>query len=269
MSIIKRIRSMFNHEETEAPVRAPISYEAELKTLFRNSIRLDIAGPAVGRTHFGGTPDVPAGFVWPSYALTDCYPRSDAGKIQPLSFIAQFDCAALAPLDKDNLLPQTGLLSIFYDVKYQPWEDCGEGTRIFWFENISDLRPAAVPPEAPPLPALNIHLTAEPSLPDWETFDELHPGADDCDQFEEDRALLDAETPDECSKLLGWPDSIQNSVFESCKDGDWMLLFQLDTVTDNDFELMFGDSGRIYLLIRREDLAAQRFEKIRMTLQCY
>ena len=269
MNILKRIRSMFNPEENTTSAREPVSYETELKSLFLNSIHMNIGGSAVSRTHFGGAPDVPADFVWPSYTLTDCCPESDAGKIQPLSFIAQFDCTALAALDKDGLLPKSGLLSIFYDAKYQPWADDGEGVRVFWFEDISALQTTVVPPEALLLPALDIQLTAEPSLPDWETFAELHPDAEDCDQFEEDLVLLGVETPDECSKLLGWPDSIQSSVFEECGDGDWVLLMQLDSVTDGDFELLFGDCGRIYLCIRREELAARRFENIRLILQCY
>ena len=34
----------------------------------------------------------------------------------------------------------------------------------------------------------------------------------------------------------------------------WQLLFQLDTVEKNDFELMFGDCGRIYFYIKKDDL---------------
>ena len=35
-----------------------------------------------------------------------------------------------------------------------------------------------------------------------------------------------------------------------------MLLFQLDTVEQGNFELMFGDCGHIYFYITKEDLAA-------------
>ena len=49
---------------------------------------------------------------------------------------------------------------------------------------------------------------------------------------------------------------------------EWLLLFQLDTVSDGDFELMFGDCGRIYFFIRRENLAARRFVDGGGVLQC-
>ncbi len=40
-----------------------------------------------------------------------------------------------------------------------------------------------------------------------------------------------------------------------------MLLFQLGYVSSGDFKLMFGDMGRIYFYIQKEDLAARRREK--------
>ena len=35
------------------------------------------------------------------------------------------------------------------------------------------------------------------------------------------------------------------------------------------FELMFGDCGHIYFYITKEDLAARRFDRIWLVLQCY
>ena len=49
---------------------------------------------------------------------------------------------------------------------------------------------------------------------------------------------------------------------------EWKLLFQLDTVENGDFELMFGDCGRIYFYIRREDLAQRRFDRVWLIQQC-
>ena len=101
--------------------------------------------------------------------------------------------------------------------------------------------------------------------------------------------------PDNRSQLLGWPDIIQNNMTLECelvsrgyylggswesvpqeeRDAlrtpsvqDWRLLFQLDTVASGDFELMFGDCGRIYFYIRREDLLARRFDRAWLVLQC-
>jgi uncharacterized protein YwqG len=46
----------------------------------------------------------------------------------------------------------------------------------------------------------------------------------------------------------------------------WQLLLQLDTDEGPDWE--WGESGRIYFWIRREDLAARAFEKAWLILQC-
>ena len=47
--------------------------------------------------------------------------------------------------------------------------------------------------------------------------------------------------------------------------GEWTLLAQFGTLSD---ELMFGDCGCIYFYIRKDDLAAQRFDRVYLNLQC-
>ena len=50
--------------------------------------------------------------------------------------------------------------------------------------------------------------------------------------------------------------------------GDWVLLFQMGTVEDEDFELMWGDCGCIYFWIKKQDLAAGNFDRVWLILQC-
>ena len=93
-------------------------------------------------------------------------------------------------------------------------------------------------------------------------------------------------------KMLGYADEIQNEMEPECErysrgiDGDvqlseeeeaelvrsaadrWVLLFQMGTVEDDETELMYGDCGRIYFWIRKEDLAARNFDNVRLILQC-
>ena len=69
----------------------------------------------------------------------------------------------------------------------------------------------------------------------------------------------------------GWvkiPKEVRQRAEETARDR-WMLLFQLDTVELGDFELMFGDCGHIYFYITKEHLAARRFDRIWLILQCY
>ncbi len=57
------------------------------------------------------------------------------------------------------------------------------------------------------------------------------------------------------------------SVPEGAKD--WILLLQVDTDDDSDGPgWMWGDCGRIYFWIRRQDLAARRFDRAWTVLQC-
>lgn len=255
---------------------------------------------AVGASKFGGRPDVPADFIWPVFetaALED-----GQGKKRPLAFLAQFDCAQLAPLDSEGLLPKEGVLSFFYELESQRWgydpKDAG-CARVFWFEG--PLAPAEFPAELEDefrLPELATELSGATDAPD---FQDACPAleypwtANDYRIFDQARRELGMDYPANRSQLLGWPDMIQNNMTLQCElisrgyylggswekipveersalrtpsVRDWQLLFQLDTVENGDFELMFGDCGRIYFYIRREDLAQRRFDRVWLIQQC-
>lgn len=279
--------------------------EQMIKAMERNGIDLQIGGAAeiiVGGTRFGGQPDVPADFMWPTF-ITDTY-DDDEVKARPLAFLAQLNCAELTALDKEGLLPKTGVLSFFYEMGSQRWgfdpQDAG-CARVYWFADAEVLAPAEFPAdlaEENRFPALKIAMEQKTYLPDWADF-EL--GREDAlgeryDEFYEERAMLEGEQPDISTKILGWPDIIQNNMTTECelvsrghylggmwddipqRDKDeamqtsleqWQLLFQLDMVNDGDFELMFGDSGRLYFYIRENDLREQKFDKVWVIMQCY
>ena len=254
-----------------------------------------------GSRKFGGRPDVPAGFVWPVFETKTL--DDDTVKPRPLAFLAQFDCARLAGLDPEGLLPRTGLLSFFYELGSQRWgydpKDAG-CARVFWFDG-EPLAPAEFPQDLEEeyrLPELAAELSGGTDAPDFQdaclALD--YPfTANDYRFFDQARRELGYAYPDNRSQLLGWPDIIQNNMTLECelvsrghylggswesvpqeeRDAlrapsvqDWRLLFQLDTVASGDFELMFGDCGRIYFYIRREDLLARRFDRAWLVLQC-
>ena len=98
-----------------------MSIKEKLESLGRNSIQLKIARKEtykLGATRFGGKPDVPPDFVWPTYE-GESYDH--VVKDRPLTFLAQFNCAELAQFDKEHLLPDHGLLSFFYETDTQCW----------------------------------------------------------------------------------------------------------------------------------------------------
>jgi uncharacterized protein YwqG len=49
---------------------------------------------------------------------------------------------------------------------------------------------------------------------------------------------------------------------------NWQLLLQLCTIEDEGFEMMWGDCGRIYFFIKKEDLQKLNFDDCWLVLQC-
>lgn len=278
-----------------------------LRKMERNSIRLKIEGEpeeAVGSSHFGGAPDVPDNFIWPVFE-TDTF-DDETVKPRPLSFIAQFNCQELAAYDTEGLLPKTGVLSFFYETYSQRWgfdpKDNG-CARVYWFKDVKELSKGTFPEALEDylrFPAIGIGFEAKRSLPQYEDFasaflsqEEYVKSWDDFDKVIEQYYGIPEEA---CSKLLGWADILQNSMTCECelvsrgyylgdtyKDipkeeisyaekhsyDEWRLLFQLDSVENDDFELMFGDCGSIYFYIRKEDLLAGNYDRVWLILQCY
>lgn len=280
-----------------------IDIKKELIKSARNSVRLTIGGAAsekVGATRFGGKPDVPEGFDWP-YFEGEAY--GGEIKSRPLSFLAQFDLKEIAQYDTENILPKTGVLSFFYELNTQQWgydpDDKG-CARVFWFEDKSKLHTAEFPEDLEEcfrLPPLKISAKPEKSYQSGVDFmlQRENEMTERWDEFDEICEKLGVEEDGVISKLLGWANPIQGNMTMECElisrgyylgDGwdevttldrqeaeqwsakDWLLLFQLDIVDDGDFELMFGDGGRIYFYIRKDDLAARIFDDVWLILQC-
>ena len=274
----------------------------KLKQTLRNSIRLDIGGKAdaaVGTTRFGGKPDLPKDFEWCYYEGEGC---DGEIKKRPLSFIAQFNLEEITKYDTEKLLPEKGLLSFFYDTDTMRWgydpEDEG-CAKVYYFEDISCLAPKDFPEDLDEFfryPAIGIKVKREDSYQDYADFLLQKDKLTECwDDYDRAASSLKINTPDTSSKLLGWADIIQDNMTMECelvsrgyylgkgwdevtpRDRqeaeqsslkDWLLLFQLDSVFEGDFELMFGDCGRIYYYIKKEDLAAGRFDKVWLIMQC-
>lgn len=282
-----------------------IEIKKELQKSARNSIRLSIGGSVenkIGCTRFGGSPDVPEDFIWARYegeGFTDNKVRP-----RPLSFLAQFDLEEISKYDTDDLLPKSGVLSFFYELDSQKWgfdpKDKG-CARVYWFEDKTKLHTAEFPDDLDEdfrLPEFNITAKTELSYQDYGDFllqrEKL---IEDWDAFDEAEEVLGIEQPDECSKLLGWANIIQNNMTKQCElvrrgyylggtleeagitprddqeaeqwaNRDWLLLFQLDSILDDNYELSLGDGGRLYFYIRREELAARNFDNVWLVLQC-
>lgn len=207
-----------------------------LKNMAKNAIRLTINpkdGVCVGR--FGGSPDVPKDFIWPTF-LADTSDNKQI-KSRPLSFLAQFDCALLAPMDTEHLLPERGILSFFYELDSQTWgfspKDAGSA-KVFYFPEKDALKKGDFPAdldEAYRLPPVNFFARAEIQYPDFQDiklvfpeisntnyWQEIRGGFDGfCDEYDTAIETLQGADNELHHQILGWPCVIQNTMPFECE----------------------------------------------------
>lgn len=257
-----------------------------------------------GASKFGGNPDLPADFVWPTFTAAD-------GQTRSLAFLVQVDCEQILALDVDGLLPRTGRLYFFYDIQTEPngSEPAHRGGCYVHYDHsapeklVSFPAPADVP-QAFLFPEIPLRFENAPNLPGEECLS-LYMDEDFAREYHGQK-LCDLQqslgvSPSVLCKLLGYANAIQGDMLTQCEltagrgistsgeippmtaaerqllreDAmDWMLLFQLDSLRIDSqlcekFSLNFGRSGRLFVYIRRQDLALQRFDRCWFILQSY
>lgn len=284
-------------------------YFERLQPLLKDTIRLyqqeaDENSIAIGQTKIGGKPDLPPEISW----ITETNHVETTkrkflffkNKIQetvtkPLSFIAQINLSETAPFDKENLLPKTGLLYFFYSAEQEAWgfdySDKNKFKIIYWDGDFSELKRIDFPNDLPKhacYTPCSVDIKSEISLPSYE-----HSVYDDFTDEENDKFWEEVVYNDgNLNKLLGYSDNIQNEMELECElvtnglyCGDpsgyndpranalepnaknWCLLLQIDSNDEN--EMMWGDCGRLYFWIKKDDLLNKNFEKSWFSLQCY
>ena len=266
-----------------------------LEMVRRNEIVLTTQGTPSSpeNSKLGGNPFLPRDFEWP------CFNDEDGKK--PLSFLCQINLGEVTAYDIENLLPEKGILSFFYEAETQPWgfdpED-NSAFRAYYFENTDNFEIFDIPTElAKDLIPSERALAFEKrdSYPDFEEL-EFHAYIEENANFEDyDAALEDVGycIDEDAHKLLGYADIVQSEMLTECEsvsrgnycgvpdelDPDeeasiyehaceWILLLQLSTLEAEEYELMWGDCGKIYFYIRREDLKNKNFDNVHLVLQC-
>lgn len=112
----------------------------------------------------------------------------------PLSFLLQINLAQVTKLDSDEVLPQKGVLSFFFDLKDLPWgyEHAHRvAHRVYYFEDVDPLEPASPPLSLDDYYILKesfIKAESEPSILSWDDFSvplkiEDRIASDDDDKF--------------------------------------------------------------------------------------
>lgn len=256
---------------------------------------------------FGGKPFLPADFQWPRYTLDDDLPLAFLGQLN-LADVAPFDTEGLLPrqgilsffyeLDTMEWGSSPELRDCFRVFYFS------EPVLLVPAVFPQDLDEAYQLPRAPvsftsrkSLPSWEEYADLVPEPLDPQV---LVDGADSIyNKVCQELLGYDRQDGNKC-KPLGYANVIQDSMQMECQlvsagfetgNGpvplddsqrqqmkvaakDWILLFQMDSLSEGvfpqtgDFELMFGDCGRLFFYIRREDLAAGRFDCCQLVLQC-
>ena len=213
----------------------------------------------VGESRIGGSPDLPSTLSWPT---------NDSG---PLAFLAQVDLLATCPHAAAHELPDRGFLWVFYDALNEPWgaelSDAGGWSILYWDGDSSGLQrrdpPAEVSDECS-LPACAIVFETANSLPRQLGLSRA--------EEERYRALLESleEARTGTHQMLGFANPIQGEMTSELpaeQPTDRTLLLQLES--DQNAAMMWGDSGRLYFWVPKEDLKRGQFERAWTILQCY
>ncbi|GAA2329297.1 YwqG family protein [Streptomyces caniferus] len=254
--------------------------------LLRPGLRLAKATDAdlvAGR--LGGLPELPEPEEWPVWEGRG-----------PLSFVASVDCAALPSDALDIALPTEGTLNFFYfdgqlddgcAVVAPDEPDSWAGARVSYVPAGVPVARRAAPEGIRPYPEVSLTSRVETTAPhprhpvvqrEFAPMSADHPVGGD--GFED--ALWDHSEGTE-HRIGGHAHPVQGEVETEVARGalgspswddprieeealGWVLLAQFDS--DDDADMMWGDCGVLYWLIRPQDLAERRFDRAMFTWQC-
>jgi uncharacterized protein YwqG len=256
-------RGRFNAHMREALQRLDDAglggYRDTVGALCKQGVRIhpEPAANTTGLRHsrFGGAPDVPADFAWPTTLLSG----------EEYTFLGQINLAEIAALGLELPLPTTGLLSFFAE----PLTLYDQEGQLFYFADDVELTPSEPGRFAP----ASLRFEREVSYP--------HPFAlvanegyvrlnnvlgDDEPAYEELlRSVGQHEFDAPQHRLLGNPNIIQAD--DPAAPGTTTLVLQLDT--DRSLDWTWDDGGRLWFLADGDALDRRDFSAIGMLSACY
>jgi uncharacterized protein YwqG len=230
---------------------------------------MDLALPAIGlwpvrraaiaatASRFGGAPFAPSDWQWPTV------------EDEPLLFIGQINCTELRGLPGADLLPSSGLLAFFGD--HDAITGCfpfADGGVYFWpdLDRLVLAKASVDPLEVFPSCALTPRPILDLPHPFSCAVSELQLGKEQQKSYADAwYEIRDHGIPHDCvgyssfSKLLGWPDLVQNDLSRFESEDDARLLLQVDSYCNGEDLHGWGPGGSLYYLLPERDLRAGVF----------
>ena len=233
----------------------------------------------------GGPPDVPAEFEWPVWN----------GK--SLSFLMQLKFSEINSKNELPNMPTSGLMYVFYDQEQSTWgfDPADKGSwKILFFPETDKLKMRRYPKDIKVrykvCNLISRTINTIPTLYD-KRIEALNLSEKQEDWYYDYRQSLFEEMP--AHQIGGYPYEIQgtdmdlecelvsNGLYCGDESGyndarakileknreDWTLLLQIDS--DENYSMMWGDSGMLYFWIKKQDLEVPNFENVWMILQCF
>lgn len=198
----------------------------------------------VGASKLGGSPDLPADTPWPTDAE------------RPMVFVGQINFAEVAGLVEDRgLLPPAGVLSLFVVS-----DDIGPSNRfhVHFTEApvaLSRAKPPAELADGERFEPVALRPEHELSLPPPQSavLGGLGLSASETAAYE---SIVESDD-EPTHRVLGYPSLPDQAHYRDSDDR--CLLLQVDS--DDTTGMIWGDLGRLFLWIDRDDLTARRFDR--------
>jgi uncharacterized protein YwqG len=262
-------------------------YFVSIKPLLRQKIDVSLT-PAKeeefkkASSKIGGQPNLPNGQVWP---------KSENGK--SMSFIGQLNFSEVSKYDDSGLLPKNGLALFFYCSDQEAWGfDPKDRSRfkVVYTPDSNETNKSNFPED------LEVHSIFKPnkiefisclSIPTWQE-DSINGMIEDKDSDNYFEVSSGSE-----NQIFGYANCVQGTMELECQlvtnglycgdasgyenpkrkeleagANDWILLLQIDSGEEKT-GMMWGDCGKIYFWIKKEDLLKKDFDKTWCILQCH
>ncbi|HEY1456811.1 MAG TPA: YwqG family protein [Candidatus Dormibacteraeota bacterium] len=259
----------------------------EIAGFARPSARLVVAGDVAGGvSKLGGLPRVDDAFEWP---------RDPHGA--PLPCLGQIDLGQVHQVCWDPLLPEGGVLSLFYDANSQPggYRPSDRGRWAIRHSPVES-RLALAPPEVRVFPEVHLGVIGDLTLPENDSIEiqSLQLDRDQADAYESVLQSLElrhsAGRTRPIHRALGWPGETRHDpaiaaqlASNGVDAGDpgayrrdetrrlldgrrtWRLIAQIDS--EESAQMLSGMYGPVYFLMREGDIRDRAWDQAWATMQ--